>query len=68
MKKLYLYLFLFLSFMNISNQRNFCEDITLKSNNRYQPRVISVSDTNSDGNYEFVVTGFGFNKYFVQLD
>ena len=64
MKKLFIFLFIFLNIANYSKSDDFFEDITYQILEN-QPRLsygVSVSDVNSDGNFEFIVTGFGFNN------
>ena len=62
MKKLFIFLLIFLNIVNYSKSDEFFEDITYQILEN-QPRLsygVSVSDVNNDGNFEFVVTGFGF--------
>ena len=50
--------------VNHSKSDDFFEDITYQILEN-QPRLsygVSVSDVNNDGNFEFIVTGFGFNN------
>ncbi len=64
MKKLFIFLFIFLNIVNYSKSDDFFEDITYQILEN-QPRLsygVSVSDVNNDGSYEFIVTGFGFNN------
>ena len=64
MKKLFILLLIFLNIVNYSKSDEFFEDITYQILEN-QPRLsygVSVSDVNNDGNFEFVVTGFGFNN------
>ena len=64
MKKLFILLLIFLNIVNYSKSDDFFEDITYQILEN-QPRLsygVSVSDINNDGNFEFVVTGFGFNN------
>ena len=64
MKKLFIFLFIFLNIANYSKSDDFFEDITYQILEN-QPRLsygVSVSDVNNDGNFEFIVTGFGFNN------
>ena len=64
MKKLFVFLFIFLNIVNYSKSDDFFEDITYQILEN-QPRLsygVSVSDVNNDGNFEFIVTGFGFNN------
>ncbi len=64
MKKLFILLLIFLNIVNYSKSDEFFEDITYQIL-KNQPRLsygVSVSDVNNDGNFEFVVTGFGFNN------
>ena len=64
MKKLFISLLIFLNIVNYSKSDDFFEDITYQILEN-QPRLsygISVSDVNNDGNFEFIVTGFGFNN------
>jgi len=64
MKKLFIFLFIFLNIVNYSKSDDFFEDITYQILEN-QPRLsygVSVSDVNNDGNFEFIVTGFGFNN------
>jgi len=64
MKKLFIFLLIFLNIVNYSKSDDFFEDITYQILEN-QPRLsygVSVSDVNNDGNFEFVVTGFGFNN------
>ncbi len=64
MKKLFIFLLIFLSIVNYSKSDDFFEDITYQILEN-QPRLsygVSVSDVNNDGNFEFIVTGFGFNN------
>ncbi len=64
MKKLFLYLSLFLGIACTSNSEEFFEDITYQILDN-QPRLsygVAISDVNNDGNYEFIVTGFGFSN------
>ena len=64
MKKLFIFLFIFLNIVNYSKSDDFFEDITYQILEN-QPRLsygVSVSDVNYDGNFEFIVTGFGFNN------
>ena len=57
------YLILFL-FVNLSNnaRAEFFEDLSkiIETNKKRLSYGISVTDFNMDGNYEFLVTGFGF--------
>jgi len=53
-----------LNIVNYSKSDDFFEDITYQILEN-QPRLsygVSVSDVNNDGNFEFIVTGFGFNN------
>ena len=62
MKKLFIFLLIFLNIVNYSKSDDFFEDITYQILEN-QPRLsygVSVSDVNNDGNFEFIVTGFGF--------
>ena len=55
---------MFLNIVNYSKSDDFFEDITYQILEN-QPRLsygVSVSDVNNDGNFEFIVTGFGFNN------
>ena len=64
MKKLFVFLLIFLNIFNYSKSDDFFEDITYQILEN-QPRLsygVSVSDVNNDGNFEFIVTGFGFNN------
>ena len=64
MKKFFIFLFIFLNIVNYSKSDDFFEDITYQILEN-QPRLsygVSVSDVNNDGNFEFIVTGFGFNN------
>ena len=64
MKKLFIFLLVFLNIVNYSKSDDFFEDITYQILEN-QPRLsygVSVSDVNNDGNFEFIVTGFGFNN------
>ena len=64
MKKLFIFLFIFLNIANYSKSDDFFEDITYQILEN-QPRLsygVSVSDVNNYGNFEFIVTGFGFNN------
>ena len=64
MKKIYIFLLLSLAIINSSKSEEFFEDITYQLIDN-QPRLsygVSVSDINNDGNFEFIVTGFGFNN------
>tara|TARA_B100001121_G_scaffold254084_1_gene231154 strand:+ start:71 stop:1498 length:1428 start_codon:yes stop_codon:yes gene_type:complete len=64
MKKLIIFLLLFLNIFNHSKSDDFFEDITYQILEN-QPRLsygVSVSDVNNDGNFEFIVTGFGFDN------
>ena len=64
MKKLFILLLIFLNIVNYSKSDDFFEDITYQILEN-QPRLsygVSVSDVNNDGNFEFIVTGFGFNN------
>ena len=64
MKKLFIFLLIFLNIVNYSKSDDFFEDITNQILEN-QPRLsygVSVSDVNNDGNFEFIVTGFGFNN------
>ncbi len=64
MKKLFIFLLIFLNIVNYSKSDEFFEDITYQILEN-QPRLsygVSVSDVNNDGNFEFIVTGFGFNN------
>ena len=64
MKKLFIFLLIFLNIVNYSKSDDFFEDITYQILEN-QPRLsygVSVSDVNNDGNFEFIVTGFGFNN------
>ena len=64
MKKLFTFLLIFLNIVNYSKSDDFFEDITYQILEN-QPRLsygVSVSDVNNDGNFEFIVTGFGFNN------
>ena len=64
MKKLSIFLLIFLNIVNYSKSDDFFEDITYQILEN-QPRLsygVSVSDVNNDGNFEFIVTGFGFNN------
>ncbi len=64
MKRLFILLLIFLNIINYSKSDDFFEDITYQILEN-QPRLsygVSVSDVNNDGNFEFVVTGFGFNN------
>ncbi len=64
MKKLFTFLLIFLNIFNYSKSDDFFEDITYQILEN-QPRLsygVSVSDVNNDGNFEFIVTGFGFKN------
>ena len=64
MKKIFIFLLLSLTTINSSKSEDFFEDITYQLIDN-QPRLsygVSVSDVNNDGNFEFIVTGFGFNN------
>ena len=64
MKKLFILLLISLNIVNYSKSDEFFEDITYQILEN-QPRLsygVSVSDVNNDGNFEFIVTGFGFNN------
>ena len=64
MKKLFILLWIFLNIVNYSKSDEFFEDITYQILEN-QPRLsygVSFSDVNNDGNFEFIVTGFGFNN------
>ena len=64
MKKLFIFLFIFLNIVNYSKADDFFEDITYQILEN-QPRLsygVSVSDVNNDGSFEFIVTGFGFDN------
>ena len=64
MKKLFILLVMFVNIANYSKSDEFFEDITYQILEN-QPRLsygVSVSDVNNDGNFEFIVTGFGFNN------
>jgi len=64
MKKLFIFLLIFLNIVNYSKSDDFFQDITYQILEN-QPRLsygVSVSDVNNDGNFEFIVTGFGFNN------
>ena len=64
MKKLFIFLLIFFNIVNYSKSEDFFEDITYQILEN-QPRLsygVSVSDVNNDGNFEFIVTGFGFNN------
>ena len=64
MKKLFIFLLVFSNIVNYSKSDDFFEDITYQILEN-QPRLsygVSVSDVNNDGNFEFIVTGFGFNN------
>ena len=53
-----------MNIVNYSKSDDFFEDITYQILEN-QPRLsygVSVSDVNNDGNFEFIVTGFGFNN------
>ena len=53
-----------MNIINYSKSDDFFEDITYQILEN-QPRLsygVSVSDVNNDGNFEFIVTGFGFNN------
>ena len=55
------YLILILANFNLANSSEFFKDISnqiLNQGDRLSYGV-AVSDTNNDGNYEFIVTGFG---------
>ena len=55
------YLILILASFNLANSSEFFKDISnqiLNQGDRLSYGV-AVSDTNNDGNYEFIVTGFG---------
>ena len=63
MKKL-IYITLFVFFTNLVRANEFFEDITYQILDN-PPRLsygISVTDINQDDDYEFIVTGFGFNN------
>ena len=63
MKKL-IYIILFIFFTNLAKANEFFEDITYQILDN-PPRLsygISVTDINQDDDYEFIVTGFGFNN------
>ncbi len=63
MKKL-IYIILFILFSNFVKANEFFEDITYQILDN-PPRLsygISVTDINQDDDYEFIVTGFGFNN------
>jgi hypothetical protein len=63
MKKL-IYIILFVFFTNLVKANEFFEDITYQILDN-PPRLsygISVTDINQDDDYEFIVTGFGFNN------
>ena len=63
MKKL-IYITLFVFFTNLVKANEFFEDITYQILDN-PPRLsygISVTDINQDDDYEFIVTGFGFNN------
>ena len=57
----YLILFLFVSLLN-NARAEFFEDLSkiIETNKKRLSYGISVTDFNMDGNYEFLVTGFGF--------
>ena len=64
MKKLLIFLFIFVNLINTSKSEDFFEDITYQILDN-PPRLsygVSVSDLNNDGKYEFIVTGFGFKN------
>ena len=64
MKKLLIFLFIFVNLINASKSEDFFEDITYQILDN-PPRLsygVSVSDLNNDGKYEFIVTGFGFKN------
>ncbi len=64
MKKLFILLLLFLNVVNYSKSEDFFEDITYQILEN-QPRLsygVSISDVDNDGNFEFIVTGFGFDN------
>ena len=63
MKKL-IYIILFILFSNFVKANEFFDDITYQILDN-PPRLsygISVTDINQDDDYEFIVTGFGFNN------
>ena len=57
----YLILFLFVTLSN-NTRAEFFEDLSkiIENNKKRLSYGISVTDFNMDGNYEFLVTGFGF--------
>ena len=64
MKKILIFLLFSLAIIKPSKSEDFFQDITFQILDN-QPRLsygVSVSDVNNDGNFEFVVTGFGFNN------
>ena len=63
MKKL-IYIILFVLFTNLVKANEFFEDITYQilDNPSRLSYGISVTDINQDDDYEFIVTGFGFNN------
>ncbi len=64
MKKIILFLIGYIYFSNLAQSNEFFDDITYQILNN-QPRLsygISVADANNDGNFEFIVTGFGFKN------
>ena len=64
MKKIIIFLLFSIAIINPSKSEEFFKDITFQILDN-QPRLsygVSVSDVNNDGNFEFIVTGFGFNN------
>ena len=64
MKKLLIFIFVFVNLINTSKSEDFFEDITYQILDN-PPRLsygVSVSDANNDGKYEFIITGFGFKN------
>ncbi len=59
----YLILFLFVTLSN-NTRAEFFEDLSkiIENNKKRLSYGISVTDFNMDGNYEFLVTGFGFSN------
>ena len=64
MKKLLIFILIFISYANFVKGNEFFQDITYQVLDN-QPRLsygVSVTDANNDGKFEFIVTGFGFNN------
>ena len=70
MKKLFIFLFIFLNIVNYSKSDDFFEDITYQILEN-QPRLsygVTVSDVNNDGNFEFIVISIKIKKNIIKSE